>query len=147
MEKKTTDKDMYSTCDAWIIVNHFYFHVKIPQSDVQQPHWFNVEFLHTLQNGPLWFWFKNTIVPFPKGHESLYPRGSPCPQAQQCAQIDFKTISAQALERKKRTRLQTTAPRPRVWKGWGGYTRSILKISAAYESLTQYSIKMEKEIK
>lgn len=25
-------KDMYSTCDAWIIVKHFYFHVKIPQS-------------------------------------------------------------------------------------------------------------------
>lgn len=92
---------MYSTCDAWIIVKHFYFHVKIPQSDVQQPHWFNIEFLHTLQNGPLWFWFKNTIVPFPKGHESLCPRGSLCPQAQQCAQIDFKTISAQALEKKK----------------------------------------------
>lgn len=47
MEKKTSDKDMYSTRDAWIIVKHFYGHVKIPESDVQQPHWFNIEFLHS----------------------------------------------------------------------------------------------------
>lgn len=144
-KKKTTDKDMYSTCDAWIIMKHFFL-VKIPQSDVQHPHCFNIEFLHTLQNGPLWFWFKNTIVPFPIGHESLCPRGSPCPQAQQCAQLDFKTILAQALE-KKRVSGFKQLPDDDVWKGWGGYTHSMLNISAAYESLTQYSIKMENEIK
>lgn len=91
---------MYSTCDEWIRVKHFHFHVKIPQSNVQQPHWFNIEFLHTLQNGPLWFWFKNTIVPFSNGTGIPGSRGSPCPQAQQCAALDFKKRSAQALEKK-----------------------------------------------
>lgn len=62
-----------------------------------------------------WFWFKNTIVPFPIGHGYLCPRWSPCPQAQQCAAIDLKTIPAQALEKKKKKRVQlhTTAPRLR----------------------------------
>lgn len=91
-----------------------------------------------------WFWFKNTIVPFPIGHESLCPRGSACPQAQQCAAIDFKTISARALEKKNVSGFKQRLPDCGMWKGWGGYSLSVLNISAACESFTQYSIKMEK---
>ncbi|GAA6089655.1 uncharacterized [Tachysurus ichikawai] len=58
----------------------------------------------------------HSVLALKLGHESLCPRGSPCPQAQQCAQLDFKTILAQALE-KKRVSGFKQLPDDDVWKG------------------------------